>query len=139
LKARFSKPRDAVDYIMDTFPIVKRKDEAAYGSYRTKEKILEIYDEMQEAVRVSAGSAPPVSVSCGPSERRPPVHKRSRVRAVVRREETRYLLTPLERTSASEGRAPEVAERCGVASRGGEYQTRLVRPKLDKPVSNRFQ
>ena len=29
--------RDDVDYIMETFPIVKRKDEAAYGSYRTKE------------------------------------------------------------------------------------------------------
>ena len=25
---------------MDTFPIVKRKDEAAFGSYRTKELIL---------------------------------------------------------------------------------------------------
>jgi hypothetical protein len=51
LKKSFPKPRDAVDYIMDTFPIVKRKDEAAYGSYRTNEKILEIYDEIQEAVR----------------------------------------------------------------------------------------
>jgi hypothetical protein len=30
---------------------VKRKDEAAYGSYRTKETILEIYDEMQESIR----------------------------------------------------------------------------------------
>jgi hypothetical protein len=51
LKESFPKPRDAVDYIMDTFPIVKRKDEAAYGSFRTKEMILQIYDEMQEAVR----------------------------------------------------------------------------------------
>jgi hypothetical protein len=51
LKKSFPKPRDAVDYIMDTFPIVKRKDEAAYGSYRTKEMILSIYDEMQEAIR----------------------------------------------------------------------------------------
>ena len=47
----FPKPRDAVDYIMDTFPIVTWKDEAAHGSYRTKEMILEVYDEMQEAVR----------------------------------------------------------------------------------------
>jgi hypothetical protein len=44
-------PRDDVDYIMDTFPIVKRKDEEKFGSYRTKEMILQIYDEMQEAVR----------------------------------------------------------------------------------------
>jgi hypothetical protein len=51
LKESFPRPRDAVDYVMDTFPIVKRKDEAAYGSYRTKEMILSIYDEMQEAVQ----------------------------------------------------------------------------------------
>jgi hypothetical protein len=35
---------------MDTFPIVKRKDEAKYGEYRTKRVILEIYDEMQKAI-----------------------------------------------------------------------------------------
>ena len=40
--------RDDVDYIMDTFPIVKRKDEDQYGTYRTKERILEIYDRMAE-------------------------------------------------------------------------------------------
>lgn len=51
LTESFPKPRDAVAYIMDTFPIVKRKDEEKWGSYRTKEMILEIYDEMQEAVR----------------------------------------------------------------------------------------
>jgi hypothetical protein len=38
--------RDDVDYIMETFPIVKRKDEAAHGEYRTKRVILELYDEM---------------------------------------------------------------------------------------------
>ncbi|HEX7000669.1 MAG TPA: N-6 DNA methylase, partial [Trueperaceae bacterium] len=38
--------RDDVDYIMEAFPIVKRKDEAEYGCYRTKDAILEIYDEM---------------------------------------------------------------------------------------------
>jgi len=43
--------RDDVDYIMDTFPIVKRKDIAAHGRYRTKEAILEIYDEMADAIR----------------------------------------------------------------------------------------
>jgi hypothetical protein len=35
----FPTPRDAVAYIMDTFPIVKRKDEAAHGEYRTKRVI----------------------------------------------------------------------------------------------------
>ena len=35
---------------MDTFPIVERKDQTKYGSYRTKEKILEIYEKMSEAI-----------------------------------------------------------------------------------------
>jgi hypothetical protein len=39
--------RDDVDYVMDTFPIVKRKDEAAHGGhYRTKEAILAVYDQL---------------------------------------------------------------------------------------------
>ncbi|MEU6086697.1 DNA methyltransferase [Streptomyces sp. NPDC047085] len=42
-------PRDDVDYILDTFPIVKRKDEAKYGTYRTKELILAEYDRMAAA------------------------------------------------------------------------------------------
>lgn len=42
--------RDDVDYIMETFPIVKRKDEAEFGEYRTKRLILENYDRMQECI-----------------------------------------------------------------------------------------
>jgi len=47
----FSTPRAAVEYIMETFPIVKRKDGAKYGSYRTKELILEIYNKMAETIK----------------------------------------------------------------------------------------
>jgi hypothetical protein len=36
---------------MDTFPIVCRKDEQQFGTYRTKEMILVIYDAMAEASR----------------------------------------------------------------------------------------
>jgi hypothetical protein len=39
-----------VDYIMETFPIVKRKDIQKYGDYRTKLVILDIYDRMQTAI-----------------------------------------------------------------------------------------
>ena len=46
LKAAFPHPRDAVSFILDQFPIVRRKDEAKYGGYRTKERILEVYDGM---------------------------------------------------------------------------------------------
>jgi hypothetical protein len=35
---------------MDTFPIVKRKDEKLYREYRTKRVILEMYDEMKGAM-----------------------------------------------------------------------------------------
>jgi hypothetical protein len=61
--------RDDVDYIMDTFPIVKRKDEAQYGSYRTKDTILTLYDTLAEAQRtgqpfVSSLVPPPADPSC---------------------------------------------------------------------------
>lgn len=51
LKYHFPQPRDAVASILDQFPIVRQKDEQAYGSYRTKERILEIYDAMLAAQR----------------------------------------------------------------------------------------
>ena len=47
LKESFPHPRDAVSYIMDTFPIVRRKDIAKHGTYRTKDTILNTYDAMQ--------------------------------------------------------------------------------------------
>ncbi len=46
----FPTPRDVVDYIMETFPIVKRKDEDHFGDYRTKNTILAIYDGMADAI-----------------------------------------------------------------------------------------
>jgi len=46
----FPTPRDAVDYIMETFPIVKRKDIAEHGEYRTKLQIHDIYDRMQHTI-----------------------------------------------------------------------------------------
>jgi len=40
-----------VSYIMDTSPIVRRKDEAKFdGDYRTRRVILDIYDAMQQAI-----------------------------------------------------------------------------------------
>ncbi|MDP3850691.1 MAG: hypothetical protein Q8Q59_09325 [Luteolibacter sp.] len=50
LTRAFLTPRHAVSYIMDTFPIVKRKDEAKHGTYRTKETILQIYDALAESI-----------------------------------------------------------------------------------------
>lgn len=42
--------RDEVDYIMDTFPIVRRKDESTHGTYRTKDLILKVYDSMEARI-----------------------------------------------------------------------------------------
>ena len=50
LERLFPTPRDAVAYVMDTFPIVRRKDEERFGEYRTKRVILKMYDAIQEAV-----------------------------------------------------------------------------------------
>jgi hypothetical protein len=57
-------PRDDVDYIMETFPIVKRKDIAAHGTYRTKDAILQIYDAMAKAK--DAGTAYQILLSPAP-------------------------------------------------------------------------
>lgn len=54
LKDLFPTPRDAVAYILDQFPIVRRKDEERYGCYRTKDTILEIYDKMLQAMAQNA-------------------------------------------------------------------------------------
>jgi len=52
LTRHFPTPRDAVAYLLDTFPIVRRKDEQKHdGDYRTKRVILEIYDAMQRSIR----------------------------------------------------------------------------------------
>jgi hypothetical protein len=69
LARAFPTPRDAVSYIMDTFPILKRKDETKYGNYRTKLQILVIYDRMQEAIITGRPyetilSPPPADPSC---------------------------------------------------------------------------
>ena len=39
---------------METFPIVKQKDEQKYGTYFTKETILKIYDVMAQAMKTGS-------------------------------------------------------------------------------------
>ncbi len=38
--------REELDYILETFPIVKRKDEEKYGEYRTKRLVLEAWEAL---------------------------------------------------------------------------------------------
>lgn len=47
----FGLPREDVDYVMDTFPIVRRNDEKEHGEFRTKRLILEVYDAIGAAMR----------------------------------------------------------------------------------------
>lgn len=61
--------RDDTAYILDTFPIVKRKDEEKFGTYRTKDRILELYDALAESQRtgkafVSSLNPPPADARC---------------------------------------------------------------------------
>lgn len=69
LTRAFPTPRHAVSYIMDTFPIVKRKDEAKHGHYRTQATILQIYDALTEAMQSGEPyktllNPPPADPSC---------------------------------------------------------------------------
>ena len=46
-KASFPSPRDAVTYILDTFPVLKKKEEKAFGEFISKRKCLEEYDRIK--------------------------------------------------------------------------------------------
>ena len=59
--------RKDTDYVMDTFPIVRRNDEKAHGEYRTKRVVLEIYDAMADAMR--NGKTYRTRLDPGPAER----------------------------------------------------------------------
>jgi hypothetical protein len=59
--------REEVAYIMETFPIVRRKDEQIHGEYRTLRVILEIYDAMQTAI--DTGEPYPTRLSPPPADR----------------------------------------------------------------------
>ena len=69
LTRAFPTPRHAVSYIMDTFPIVKRKDETKHGHYRTQATILQIYDALGEAIQTGQPyqtllNPPPADPAC---------------------------------------------------------------------------
>ena len=76
LTSCFPTPRAAVAYILDTFPILRRKDEQRYGEYRTKRVILDIYDAMQTAAATGEPfrtrlDPPPADPRCGHPDRNP--------------------------------------------------------------------
>ena len=73
LTRHFPTPRDAVSYILDTFPGVRREDEANHGEYRTKHTILDIYDTMQASFATDEPYRTPLTPPpADPSRCRPP-------------------------------------------------------------------
>jgi hypothetical protein len=60
--------RDETDYVMDTFPIVRKNDEKAHREYRTKRVILEIYDAI--AVSVRTGKTYETRLNPAPADQR---------------------------------------------------------------------
>jgi hypothetical protein len=68
---------------MDTFPIVRRKDEEKYnGDYRTKRVILEIYDVMREAIRTGQPYATRLDPPPGPPDQPLPEWKPGQTKPV---------------------------------------------------------
>jgi hypothetical protein len=51
LRAHFPIPKDAATHILNSFPIVREKDEKAHGHYRTRDTILALYEEFTNANR----------------------------------------------------------------------------------------
>lgn len=47
----YALSHDELADVLDTFPVVRRRDEEMFGEFYTKRIILEIYDEMAEAIR----------------------------------------------------------------------------------------
>ncbi len=52
MKFALPTPRDAVIHTMETFPIVKKEELESFGTYRTKDTILEIHNAMTTATRI---------------------------------------------------------------------------------------
>ncbi|MDR6685762.1 hypothetical protein J2Y41_001317 [Arthrobacter sp. 1088] len=58
-----------VNYMMDSFPIVRRKDETVHGEYRTKRLILETFGSMQRAIDTGVAYESPISPPPGQGSR----------------------------------------------------------------------
>jgi hypothetical protein len=68
--------REDVDYIMDTFPTVRQRDEVGYGDYRTKRLILERYDALAASIASDTPYRSPLDPPSGSGPRHPAVRVR---------------------------------------------------------------
>lgn len=49
LRAHFPTPKDAAAHILNSFPLIRDKDEKAHGHYRTRDTILALYEAFTHA------------------------------------------------------------------------------------------
>ena len=61
LRDHFPTPKDAAEHILNSFPLVREKDEKTYGHYRTGETILALYETFTHAHRTKQPWLSPLS------------------------------------------------------------------------------
>ncbi len=61
--------RDEVDYVLDTFTVMRKYDERDHGEYRTKRLILEYYDLLASSIASGVGYVTPISPMPGDGPR----------------------------------------------------------------------
>ncbi|PZG16114.1 restriction endonuclease [Micromonospora craterilacus] len=61
----YGTTRDEVDHILDSFTVLRQREERTYGEYRMKRLILERYDAMTEAVLMGRSCLPVLSPQPG--------------------------------------------------------------------------
>lgn len=59
----FGLTADELDYVLETFPIVKRRDIQKHGDYRTKLLILDAYDTLEPMIEGSSPSQRAIAVA----------------------------------------------------------------------------
>lgn len=63
--------RDEVDYVLDTFTVLRKYDERDYGEFRTKRLILEFYDLLADAIASGTPYRTPINPPPGSGPRHP--------------------------------------------------------------------
>ncbi|MBM4346431.1 MAG: hypothetical protein FJ100_23895 [Deltaproteobacteria bacterium] len=67
----FGLTRAELESVLDTFPVVRRRDEAAHGESRTKRLILEAYDAMAAAAKTGTAYQSPLESQANPTVAHP--------------------------------------------------------------------
>lgn len=65
----FGLSRDEVDYVLDTYPIIRSHDEVVHGEFLTKRLVLDAFDGMQQAVLDGTSYKSPMSPAPGQGAR----------------------------------------------------------------------